>query len=237
MPRASDPPRGGTAAAPRRNGHWRGRCGSGSDPSRSAMRAYVTSSGTSSHTDQSQSPRSSGRCRKIPSTMSTASSGAVTHRDPTGASRATRTRSAGSRWCRASAARPGTARPARAGTGNSRTSHGRSPPESPAPRVALRTRPVESVDRRAEHRGPVLGEHLGERVREDRLPAPSTPSTATSTRPPRKCSRTSSRSSRNRVVAGVMGSRTPPAYGQAQSSYGGAGCVVTVTADTASAPS
>ena len=97
-------------------------------PSRSAMRAYATSTGTSSHTDQSQRPRSSGRCRKIPSTMSTASRGAVTHADSTGASRAT---SNAASWNPVVAAglraRRGTGRSAPGGRSRSRTSRGRSP--------------------------------------------------------------------------------------------------------------
>ena len=88
MPPRAGSRRAGRAPAPPGSGRWRRARKSGSVPSRSAIRGKATSTGTSSHTDQSQSPRSSGRCRKMPSTISTASRGAVTHADSTGASRA-----------------------------------------------------------------------------------------------------------------------------------------------------
>ena len=87
-PRRGGARRGGRAPGRPGSGRSRRRRKSGSVPSRSAIRRNATSTGTSSHTDQSQSPRSSGRCRKMPSTISTASRGAVTHADSTGVSRA-----------------------------------------------------------------------------------------------------------------------------------------------------
>ena len=133
--------RAGRAPAPRGSGRSTGAGSRGRSRRAGPCARRRPRTGTSSQTDQSHRSRSSGRCRKIPSTMSTASRGAVTHSElDRGIAVRGRTPRAGTRSSRRSARRRGTGRSARGGRWRSRTSRGRSPRGDVRPRAYRSTR-------------------------------------------------------------------------------------------------